>query len=135
MIININNFNIQNYNFALNYLQKYKHARWDNRYNQFQLELLQKMHDNKDFDINPDVFNWEHVMIAERYVDQNKTKYQNALERYSIMHSFYGEMGSNNPFNKFNKRNGGKTKRRVRRRARCMPSLKKGTTASRYHKM
>ena len=133
MIININNFNIQSYLFTLNYLQKYKHARWDNRYNHFQFGLLQKMHDNEDFDINPDVFNWEHAMIAERYVDQHKTKYQNAFERDSIMQSFHRELGPNNPFKR---RVGGKTKRRgVRRRARRMPSLKKGTTASRYHKM
>ena len=135
MIININNFTIENYRFALSYLQKYKHARWDNRYNQFQFGLLQKMHDNEDFDINPDVFNWEHVMIAERYVDQHKTKYQNAFERDSIMQSFHRELGHNTPFNRSS---GGKTKRHVRRRTRRThrtPRLKKGTTASRRHKI
>ncbi len=132
MTININNFTIENYRFSLSYLQKYKNQRWSNDYNNFQLELFQKKYDNMDFDIDPDVFNWPHLMVAERYVDKYKTQYPNKVERESIMKTFYSELGHNTPFNRSS---GGKTKRHVRRRTRRTPRLKKGTTASRRHKI
>lgn len=119
MIINISNFKKDSYLFALNYLQKHK-PRWDNEHVLFFSDLLKGLHDNEDFDIDPDASNWEHLMIAERYVEKNKKKYQNAFERDSIMEVFNSEMGmssNSNPF-KRRKRGGGKTKRRIRRRAR-----------------
>lgn len=132
MIININTFNIENYRFALSYLQKYKNQRWSNDYNNFQFELFQKKYDNMDFDINLDIFKWPHLMVAERYVEKYKTDYPNKVDRDSIMKTFYGELGHNTPFNR---RSGGKTKRRVRRRTHRTPRLKKGTTESRRHKI
>ena len=120
MIINISNFNKESYLFSLNYLQKHN-PRWDNEHVLFYSNLLKGFHDNEDFDIDPDASNWEHLMIAERYVEKNKKKYRNAFERDSIMEVFnseMGKMGDNiNPF-KRRKLGGGKTKRRIRRRAR-----------------
>jgi len=124
MKLNINEYNNKAYIFANAYLQRFRGQPYHSTQSNvsFDFELMNGQYDNVEFDIDPDVFNWQHIMVAERYVEKNKTKFQ----RDSIMQSFYGEMGPNNPFKM--KRMGGKTRRRIRRRAhRRRPSLKKGT--------
>jgi len=113
MIINISKFDNDDYMFALKYLQQHgKQHRWNPEYAMFDFDLSQKRHDNEDFDIDLDAFDWKHLMIAERYVEMHERKFDpNKILMYS-------ELGPN-PFKRRKMSNGGsKTKRRGRRRLR-----------------
>lgn len=134
MIININIYSRESYEFAFKYLSKYKGNIFEIQYIRFSFELNGPTHDNTNFDIDPVVFNWPHLMIAEKYVENNGPRYQSDLsdefERKSLIHQFLGELGgktSRNPYNddpalfnnpKKRKTSGGKQKHRDRTRRR-----------------
>lgn len=114
MIINISKFDNDDYLFALKYLQQHgkQQHRWDPRYTIFSSELFKRQHDDEDFNIDPDVFDWNHLMIAERYVEKHERKF----DANKIL--MYSELGPN-PFKRRKMSNGGsKTKRRGRHRVR-----------------
>jgi len=131
MIININSYSRESYEFALQYLSKYKGAIFEDQYTMFSYELYGPTHDNTNFDVNLDVFNWQHLMVAEKYLEKNSLRYQRDLsefERKSFIRQFLGELGGKtyrNPYNddqtlfnkpKKSKTAGSKTKYRHRTR-------------------
>jgi hypothetical protein len=113
MIINISKFDNESYMFASKYLETHgKQHRWDPQYAMFDFELSQKRHDNEDFNIDPNVFNWEHLMVAERYID----KHERNFDRDTNQRRIYSELGLDKRRKISN--GGSKTKRRGRRRVR-----------------
>ena len=98
--------------FASKYLETHgKRHRWDPEYTIFSSELFKRQHDDEDFNIDLDVFDWKHLMIAERYVEMHERKFDRDTNKRRI----YSELGLDP---KRRKIGGSKTKRRGRRRVR-----------------
>ena len=126
--LKINEFHKISYEFALKYFKRHNnHAHVFDPFagnGLFSFELSQKKYDNEYFDIDLDVFNWKHLMVAERYIEKNEKKYRSAVDRDSTVQIFYSELGNKNPFKRrrFSSSrlsSGGKTKRRGHHRRRA----------------
>ena len=106
MKLKINEFNKDAYEFALEYVTRHSGHAWKSKHALFSFELLKKKYDDEEFDIDLDAFTWEHLMVAERYVNKKGyyELYNAAVDRDSTMAIFYGELGSNNPFKSNSKR-------------------------------
>jgi hypothetical protein len=100
MKLKINEFNKDAYEFALEYVTRHSGHAWKSKHALFSFELLKKKYDDEEFDIDLDAFTWEHLMVAERYVNKKGyyELYNAAVDRDSTMAIFYRELGSNNPF-------------------------------------
>jgi len=133
MIINISKFDNESYIFASKYLTKCKGKIWDPSFAGFANEMYRKEHDNEDFDIDIDVFQWDHCMIAERYIDKHESRRtptntylmnrelgeRNPNRRNMNTYLMSRELGERNPKRRnMNSEGGSKTKRRGPRRAR-----------------
>ena len=128
MIINISKFNNESHKFASEYLKKYgKQYSWDPAHTVFSSDLFKKQHDNTNFDIDPNVFNWEHLMVAERYIDKHIDKHPGINTDAYIMNRELGHHPNKthlirHPPSELGKRKrsegGSKTKRRGHRRVR-----------------